>query len=205
MVESQRGIQEGALHRLFAFPSRPDVPGRQVCISADPRDMGEVFNPGFARYSRQPGCSFDVDGAKRVPAALHVQAHSVYNAIGSLQGCGDLSLVVDIGSGGLQSGRPRSDPFGVPRGGADLETMAEKVAYHASAEKTSPAEHCNQPPRSSSIGSQDLPLQPRLFLAGRLDTSRKRLNANCADHDRQHRRCQLFVDHYGRSSDRSLI
>jgi hypothetical protein len=111
--------------------------------------MGEVFNPGFARYSRHSGCSFDVDGAKRVPAALHVQAHSVYNAIGSVQGCGDLSLVMDIGSDGLQSGRTRWDPFGVPRGGADLETLAEKVPHHASAEETSPAEHCNQSPRSS--------------------------------------------------------
>jgi hypothetical protein len=39
-----------------------------------------------------------VDSPKRVSAAFHVQAHGVYNAIGSLQGCGEFSLVVDIGS-----------------------------------------------------------------------------------------------------------
>jgi hypothetical protein len=68
--------------------------------------MGEAFNPGFARYSRQSGCSFDVNGAKRR---------------------------------GNQSRRT-------------LQSVAEKQL----------------------IESQDLPLQPWLFLAGRFSAPAER-------------------------------
>ena len=69
--------------------------------------MGQVLNPGFARYSRYSGCGIDVDVPKRVPTALHVQAHGVYDPVAAVQGCGDLSLAVDIGSDGVRSGRTR--------------------------------------------------------------------------------------------------
>ena len=49
--------------------------------------MDQVFNPGFTRNSRKLGCRIDVDGTKRVLAALNVQADRVYNAIGALKGC----------------------------------------------------------------------------------------------------------------------
>jgi hypothetical protein len=48
-----------------------------------------------------------VDVPKRVPTALHIQAHGVYDPVAAVQGCGDLSLAVDIGFDGVRSGLTR--------------------------------------------------------------------------------------------------
>jgi len=69
--------------------------------------MGQVLTPGVARYSRYSDCGIDVDVPKRVPTALHIKAHGVYDPVTAVQGCGDLSLAVDIGSDGVWSGRSR--------------------------------------------------------------------------------------------------
>ena len=69
--------------------------------------MGQVLNPGVARYSRYSDCGIDVDVPKRVPTALHIQAHGVYDPVAAVQGCGDLSLAVDIGFDGERSGLTR--------------------------------------------------------------------------------------------------
>jgi hypothetical protein len=113
--------------------------------------MDQVLNSSFPRFSRQAGRGVHVDSLKRVPSALHVQAHRVYDAIASLHRLCELSLVVDIGSDRVQSSRTGREcsPFRVPRRRADLAIMCEKVAHDASAEEPGPAEYCHQPSRSS--------------------------------------------------------
>jgi len=49
-------------------------------------------------------CGIDVDVPERVPTALHIQAHGVYEPVAAVQGCGDLSLAVDIGFDCVRSG-----------------------------------------------------------------------------------------------------
>jgi hypothetical protein len=120
--------------------------------------MDQVLNSSFPRFSRQAGRGVHVDSLKRVPSALHVQAHRVYDAIASLHRLCELSLVVDIGSDRVQSSRTGREcsPFRVPRRRADLAIMCEKVAHDASRRILSPAVE------KQLLQGQDLP--PWLFL-----------------------------------------
>jgi hypothetical protein len=141
------------LHGLFTFASCLDVPGRRLWIGADTRDMRQVFHPGFTRDSRYPCCGIYVYGTEGFSAMLHVQADGVYGPVGSLQRCGDLSLVVHIGSERGQPGGNRPEhggrPLRVSRHCSNIKLMLKQAFHDPAAEEAGPAKYGDQPPRRS--------------------------------------------------------
>jgi hypothetical protein len=83
------GISKAYSNCQFAFAALSDIEGWRAGVGTYPRNMNEPFDSGSLRLSRDPLSRFDVDGMKRVPSALDVEADCVHRAVSVGKRIGD--------------------------------------------------------------------------------------------------------------------
>jgi hypothetical protein len=85
----QNGIGKGHPNRQFAFATLSDIERVRAGIGSDPRNMDEPFDSGSLRLSCDPLGRLDVDGMKRLPSLLDVEADCIYYAVSISKRIGD--------------------------------------------------------------------------------------------------------------------
>jgi len=85
----QNGIGKGHSNRQFAFAALSDIERVRAGIGTDPRNMDEPFDSGSLRLSCDPLGRLDVDGMKRLPSLLDVEADCIYYAVSISKRIGD--------------------------------------------------------------------------------------------------------------------
>jgi hypothetical protein len=106
--------------------------------------VDKAHDAGLARTRCHSRRRLDMDGIKRLAAALDIQADGIHQGVGTRDRGLDGVAIVNIGSHEVKAGRVLRH---VTRRHPDGESMIEQMLHDAPAQETGPAEHHNDPIR----------------------------------------------------------